>query len=106
MDFPTAVRTGFVKYVDFSGRAGRAEFWHWALFSLIASIVLSVVDERLSLAFTLATLLPSIAVATRRLHDTDRGGWSQLVGVIPVIGWLLMLVWLTQVPTPGANRYG
>jgi uncharacterized membrane protein YhaH (DUF805 family) len=106
MDFSTAVRTGFVKYVDFRGRAGRAEFWHWVLFSVVGSIVLGAVSARLSLAFSLATLLPSVAVATRRLHDTDRGGWAQLIGLVPVVGWLIVLVWLVQPPSPGSNRFG
>jgi uncharacterized membrane protein YhaH (DUF805 family) len=101
-----SVQTCFVKYADFQGRASRAEFWHWALFNLVVSIGLSVVSEWLSIAFTLATLLPYIAVTTRRLHDTDRGGWSQLVGLIPVIGWVLMLVWLAQPAPPDVNRFG
>ncbi|MDP4301854.1 DUF805 domain-containing protein [Leptothrix discophora] len=106
MGFTDAVRTCFTKYVDFKGRASRSEFWNWALFNLIASIVLGILSDRLSLAFAVATLLPYIAVATRRLHDTGRGGWAQLVGLIPLIGWIVVLVWLVRPGEPGPNRYG
>ncbi len=106
MGFTDAVRTCFIKYVDFQGRASRSEFWYWALFNLIGSIVLGVLGQRLSLAFALLTLLPYVAVATRRLHDIDRGGWAQLVGVIPLIGWILMMVWLVRAGTSGPNRFG
>ncbi len=96
MQFTDAVSICFRKYADFKGRASKAEFWWWALFNLIASMCLGIIDDRLSLAFTVGTLLPYAAVATRRLHDTNRGGWSQLVGLIPVVGWVLIIVWLAQ----------
>ncbi|MDI1349673.1 DUF805 domain-containing protein [Aquabacterium sp.] len=104
MDFTTAVATCFRKYADFKGRASQAEFWWWALFNLIASVCLGIIDDRLSLAFTVGTLLPCAAVATRRLHDTNRGGWLQLVGLVPLIGWVLIIVWLTQAPRE-PNRF-
>ncbi|MGY0196847.1 DUF805 domain-containing protein [Leptothrix sp. BB-4] len=106
MGFTDAVRTCFVKYADFKGRASRPEFWWWALFNLVASIVMMILGDRLSLAFAIATLLPYAAVATRRLHDVDLSGWAQLIGLIPVIGWILMAVWLARAGTPGPNRYG
>ena len=96
MTFVEAVKTCFAKYADFSGKAGRSEFWWWALFNLIASICLGIIDERLSLAFTVATLLPYVAVSTRRLHDVDKSGWMQLIGLIPIIGWILVIIWLAQ----------
>lgn len=96
MNFAESVRTCFVKYADFSGRAGRSEFWWWALFNLVGTVVLGVVSDKLSWAFTLATLLPYFAVTSRRLHDTDRSGWIQLIGFIPVVGWIVLIVWLAQ----------
>jgi len=96
MTFVEAVKTCFAKYADFSGKAKRSEFWWWALFNLIASICLGIIDERLSLAFTVATLLPYVAVSTRRLHDVDKSGWMQLIGLIPIIGWILVIIWLAQ----------
>jgi len=103
MTFVEAVKTCFTKYADFSGKAGRSEFWWWALFNLIASICLGIIDERLSLAFTVATLLPYVAVSTRRLHDVDKSGWMQLIGLIPIIGWILVIVWLAQDSKPSTK---
>jgi len=96
MTFFESIRTCFTKYADFTGRATRSEFWWWTLFNLVAALALGVVSEKASLAFSLATLLPYCAVTTRRLHDTDRSGWAQLVGIIPVIGWILLIVWCAQ----------
>lgn len=100
MTFNESVQSCFQKYADFNGRASRSEFWWWSLFCLIATICFSVIDERLSIAFTLATLLPYLAVTTRRLHDTDRSGWAQLVGLIPLIGLVIIMVWLCQASKP------
>lgn len=96
MTFTDSVKTCFIKYADFKGCASRSEFWWWALFNSIASIVLSIVSEKLSIAFSLATLLPYLAVSTRRLHDTDRSGWMQLIGFIPLVGWIYIIIWLAQ----------
>jgi uncharacterized membrane protein YhaH (DUF805 family) len=106
MTFVEAVKTCFAKYADFSGKAGRSEFWWWALFNLIGSICLGIIDERLSLAFTVATLLPYVAVSTRRLHDVDKSGWMQLIGFIPIIGWILVIVWLAQDSKPSTRFDG
>jgi uncharacterized membrane protein YhaH (DUF805 family) len=84
------------------------------LFCIIAGIVfwfIGVVISHLGGAvlgwiFDLATIVPSIAVAARRLHDTDRTGWWQLLGFVPVIGWIILLVWLCQPGTAGGNRFG
>lgn len=100
MTFNESVQTCFQKYADFKGRASRSEFWWWALFNLIATVCFSIIDERLSIAFSVATLLPYLAVTTRRLHDTHRSGWAQLVGLIPLIGFVIMIVWLCQEGKP------
>jgi len=96
MTFTDSVRTCFVKYADFQGRASRSEFWWWALFNLVAGIVLGIISDKLSLAFFVATLLPYLAVTSRRLHDTNRSGWFQLIGFIPIVGWIIVIVWLAQ----------
>jgi uncharacterized membrane protein YhaH (DUF805 family) len=74
------------------------------LFTFIAAVVLRSISYGLSVAFSLATLLPSIAVTARRLHDTDRSGWLQLLGLIPLIGWILLIIWCAEAGKP--NRYG
>jgi uncharacterized membrane protein YhaH (DUF805 family) len=104
MTFLESVRTCFIKYAAFSGCASRSEFWWWVLFNLIAGTALDVISFNISFAFFLVTLLPYTAVTTRRLHDTDRGGWFQLVALIPIVGWMLIIVWCAQPGRP--NRYG
>ncbi len=96
MNFQQSIEVCFKKYADFSGRASRPEFWWLMLFIFGGSLVLSYVSFWLNVLFVLGTLLPQVAAATRRLHDTGRSGWWQLIGVIPVIGWIVMLVLLAQ----------
>lgn len=99
------------KYVEFTGRARRKEYWMFALISLVVSVALGVVGRilgtsALSYLYSLAILLPGIAVTIRRLHDTGRSGWMSLIGIIPVLGWIVLLVFMAQDSTPGTNQYG
>lgn len=103
MEFDESIQTCFRKYATFSGTASKSEFWWWALFNLIASVCFGIVSEELSLAFTVATLLPYIAVTTRRLRDVGKSGWSQLVALIPIVGWVLLIVWLCQASKPSSQ---
>ena len=104
MNFQESIQACFTKYADFKGRASRSEYWWFVLFIVLVSLGTSMVGHLLSGLFSLATLLPSIAVATRRLHDTDRSGWWQLIALIPVVGWFIMRYWLVQ-PSKEPNRY-
>lgn len=117
MTFMQAVSVCFSKYVTFSGRARRAEYWWWSLFVIIASIALGIVDGAifgmsmenvgpLGALFSLGTLLPGIAVSVRRLHDLDRTGWWLLIAFLPIIGWIVLLVFFVTKGTSGANRFG
>ena len=103
MHFIDSIRTCFVKYVDFSGCASRPEFWWWVLFTVVASLALRSVSYNLSGAFSLATFLPSIAVAARRLHETDRSAWWELLYFLPVIGWIILIIFWAEPSKP--NRY-
>lgn len=105
MTFVDAIKSGFSNYVGFSGRAPRSAYWYWVLFVVLASIVLSMISQDLSGIFSLAVLLPGIAVGTRRLHDIGKSGWWQLLGLIPVIGWLVLIYWAVQ-PSEGDNSFG
>lgn len=96
MTFQESIRECFSKYADFTGRASRSEYWWFFLFVFLASLGTSMIHEVLGGIFALATLVPSIAVTARRLHDTNRSGWWQLIYFVPVIGWIVMLVFLTQ----------
>ena len=106
------------KYAVFSGRSRRKEYWYFVLFTALISIALSIIDGLtgtydvwagaglLGGIFGLAILIPSIAVSVRRLHDIDRTGWWVLIGLVPLIGWVVLLVFHVQDSTPGTNRYG
>ena len=99
------------KYVEFSGRARRKEYWMFVLFNIIASIVAGVIDGLLGTRmigslYSLAVLLPGLAVCARRLHDTDRSGWWMLIALIPLVGWIVLLVFMCLDSTPGENRFG
>lgn len=103
MTFQESIRTCFTKYVDFNGRASRSEYWWFALFIVIVSVVLSLWSRELNAVFSLATLLPSIAAATRRLHDANRSGWWQLIVFLPIIGWIVLVIFLAQQGKPAEN---
>ena len=100
------------KYAEFSGRARRKEYWMFVLFNMLASLVLCIVDEILGTSgaldglYSLAVMIPSLAVAARRLHDTDRSGWWLLINLIPIIGWIVCIVFLCGDSKPGENRFG
>lgn len=114
MSFVDAVAVCFRKYVGFSGRARRAEYWYWTLFTLLLCIVAVVALPKVlgaSMALNiyslinLGLLLPGLGVLVRRLHDTDRSGWWSLLPITG-IGAIVLLVWLCQAGTQGQNRFG
>lgn len=105
-------------YFGFSGRARRAEYWYFTLFNMLVGIVLAGIDwvtgtldpetgvGLLGGVYTLAILIPSIAVVFRRLHDTGRSAWWLFILFIPLIGAIVLLVFLVQDSTAGNNEYG
>jgi uncharacterized membrane protein YhaH (DUF805 family) len=111
MSFQDAVRTCLTKYVVAEGRAGRAEYWYFFLFNIIVSIVASIIDGILGtfifgIIVGLGLLLPGIMVGIRRLHDTNRSGWWILLGLIPLVGFIVLIVFFVQEGTAGPNQYG
>jgi uncharacterized membrane protein YhaH (DUF805 family) len=99
------------QYANFEGRNTRTQYWMYMLFYLIFYVVCSIVDRVIgtmiiTLIFSLGLLVPSIAVATRRLHDTGRSGWWQLIALIPLLGTIVLIVFLAQDTTPSDNEYG
>jgi len=96
MTFIQSIQTCFKKYADFKGRASKSEFWWWTLFVILATIAAQVMGDIPAALVSLGTLLPYLAVTSRRLHDIDRSGWWQLIGLIPLIGWAVMIYWCIQ----------
>ena len=105
MTFTESIQTCFSKYADFNGRASKSEYWWFALFAFVTGVILSALNRNLAALFYLGILIPHIAVAARRLHDTNRSGWMQLIAFIPLIGWLIVLYFLIQDPKE-PNRFG
>ncbi|MBC7271754.1 MAG: DUF805 domain-containing protein [Streptomyces sp.] len=99
------------KYAVFSGRARRKEYWMFVLFYLIFYVVLAAVGAAidavwLPVLLTVALLLPGLGVNVRRLHDTGRSGWWILIGLVPLVGSIVMLVFTCSDSQPGPNQYG
>lgn len=100
------------RYALFEGRAGRAEFWYFALALFIVNVAINILMRVsgiffvLALIWGLAMLIPGIAVAIRRLHDTDKSGWLLLIGLIPIIGWIILIVFYATPGNPAQNQYG
>jgi uncharacterized membrane protein YhaH (DUF805 family) len=106
MTFQEAIRVCLSKYADFNGRAARSEYWWFVLFVFLGSLAASMVSSVLGGLFSLGTLLPSLAAATRRLHDTNRSGWWQLIVLIPLIGFIVLIVFLAQDTSPREGAAG
>lgn len=104
------------KYAIFEGRARRKEYWYFVLFSFIVTFALTIIDVligtfgagigTLSGIYGLGVLIPSIAVGIRRLHDTNRSGWWLLIGLVPIIGPIVLIIFLALDSNPEENRYG
>ena len=100
------------RYAKFDGRAGRGEFWWFALANIIVYFALIILAQISGLfmvvyfLYALAMIVPSIAVGIRRLHDTDKTGWMILIGLVPFVGFIILLVFYIQEGTSGPNQYG
>ncbi|MBV8542453.1 MAG: DUF805 domain-containing protein [Pseudonocardiales bacterium] len=106
------------QYADFAGRARRKEYWMFTLVNMVISVVLAIIDGVLNLnigllnvgllglLYSLAVLLPGLGVGVRRLHDTGRSGWWLLIGIIPLVGWIVLIVFLATDGERQPNAYG
>ncbi len=100
------------QYADFNGRAGREEFWMFVLFNIIFSLAANFLDYLfgsygvISGIYGLVLIIPGLSVSVRRLHDVNKSGWMLLVGLIPIIGFIWLLVLMITDGTPGENQYG
>ena len=108
------------QYADFSGRARRKECWMFTLFNAIIILALVLITVMMQfvttvgagifaflyVAYLLATLIPGLAVAVRRLHDVGKSGWWYLIGFVPLVGVILLIVWFCTDGQPGENKWG
>ena len=100
------------KYAVFSGRARRQEYWMFVLISILISIGITVIESMIGspgiigMLYSLAVLIPSLAVGARRLHDTGRSGWWLLIGLVPLIGVIVLIVFFVMDSQEGSNEYG
>lgn len=117
------IMTCLRKYVDFSGRARRKEFWMFYLFYFVVLIVATLIDNLLGITFdlgygqkgfygplytltTLGLFLPMLAAAVRRLHDVGKSGWWYFIALVPLVGGIWLLVLFFTDSQPGENKYG
>ncbi len=108
MTFFESVSTCFKQYTNFDGRASRSEYWWFFLFGLMGGWILYAIDstQTLNYIFTLGVILPSLAVGARRLHDIGKSGWWQLLCLIPIIGFIILVIFFATKPEAGSNQYG
>jgi uncharacterized membrane protein YhaH (DUF805 family) len=110
MTFGEAISDGFSKYATFSGRSSRSAYWWWFLFYLLVVIGASILDAAIGIPVLAALVwlvffIPNLAVLVRRLHDTDRTGWWVLIGLIPLLGVIVLIVFACIDSGP-PNKYG
>ena len=116
MNFQTSIKTCFNKFAVFSGRASRSEFWFFVLFGFLGGIIAIIIDVMIlgypyeengpiNLIFSVALIIPSIAVAARRLHDINKSGWWQLLW-ITIIGGILLIIWHATEGENKKNKFG
>ena len=117
MDIQSSIKTCFNKYATFSGRASRSEYWFFILFGVLGGIVTLIIDVMIldysieseytpiNLIFSLILIIPSIAVACRRLHDVNKSGWWQLIW-LTIIGGILLFIWYVKEGEKKINRFG
>ncbi|NND08827.1 MAG: DUF805 domain-containing protein [Saprospiraceae bacterium] len=99
------------KYAIFEGRSRRSEYWYFVLFNILAGIAAGIVDEFfgfpvIGTIVSLALFIPGLAVGVRRLHDIGKSGWNLLFILIPLVGLIILLVWLCKDSEAGSNKYG
>ena len=100
------------KYADFGGRARRKEYWLFILWNIFFFIALIAIEAAaggagiLASLYNLGMIIPSLAVTVRRLHDTNRSGWYTLVALVPLVGFFVLLFFMSRDSDPGTNQYG
>ena len=105
VDFTKAIKLFFLYALNFKGRSSKSEFWWGYLFNLLASLVLPVIPIVGGL-LSLVMIVPGVALSVRRMHDIGKSGWYLLMGLIPLAGPIIVLVYMCTASQPGANQWG
>lgn len=105
LTFLDAMKLYFQRYIDFKGRSRRSEYWWATLGVILVSFALSMVSSSLASVWSFVTLVPSTALCVRRLHDIGKSGWTYLIGLIPIVGSIILIVWFCR-DSDGANQWG
>jgi uncharacterized membrane protein YhaH (DUF805 family) len=113
MNFGQAIASAFANYADFGNRACRAEYWYFALLNFLVGNATQLIAQSYPQEahlvhglWGLVVFIPSLAVAVRRLHDIGKSGWYLLLLLLPLIGWIILLIWLAQRGNEAPNKYG
>lgn len=107
-------KMAFERFGDFKGRSRRSEYWYFALFNAIISYALmflgSLISSNVGMGlyglYVLAAIVPGVAVAVRRMHDVGKTGWLLLIGLIPIVGAILLLIWFVTEGEHSSNKWG
>ena len=105
ISFIEAIKLAFTHYADFKGRARRSEYWWFTLFNIIVSGIIGAIIPELAGVWSLVVLVPGLALCVRRLHDIGRSGWWLLIGLIPLAGGIILLVYACT-PSKEDNQWG
>ncbi len=103
--FVDAIKVGLNKFADFNGRATKAEYWWFFLFSVIVNAVANCIPF-VGWLISLAVLVPTLAVSWRRMHDTGKAGGWWFINFIPLVGFIIWIIWAIKDSEPAANRFG
>ena len=104
-----AYKKYFSNYANFNGRSTKSDYWYVVLANILIGLVLGLFGEfgtKLSLIYSIVTFIPGIAVFVRRMHDINKSGWTWLWGLIPFVGWIILLVFLCKKSVDEGNKYG
>lgn len=113
VSFGQAISRAFSRYFNFSARASRSEYWFFVLFNFIVGGIFSGfayfstdAGEIVTSIYSIAVIIPGLALAVRRLHDTGRGGGWIFIGLIPLVGTIILIIFFCQQSEPTPNRFG
>ena len=110
--FTTAYKDALSRYTQFTGRLGVGGYWRFVAVNVVITLVLNILGQASSLfviiglIYGLAVIIPGLAAGVRRLHDTGRSGWSILIALIPIVGWIILILWMVKPGDIGDNAYG